>query len=329
MAPWEYLMGIRERSYVAMNAVFIDQFGGPEVLTLRAAPDPALGASDVRVRVRAASVNPVDAKIRRGEVRFISGSRFPMMLGGDFSGEVEAVGSAVRDLRPGQEVFGVCKGMGGAYADRVVTRAERVALKPRTLSHTEAACLPVAGSAALQGLEPYRQRAPGQRVLIHGCTGGLGVFALQIARRFGAHVTGTCRAEVMDIARDLGAHEVINYRSGDLDRAEPFDVILDLSGKLPFTQARSRLTPRGVFINPTPTPVVILGAVLGNPFRRQQHQILLGQVTATRLKWLAEQVESGGLRVRVDRSFPLEAVREASMYAEAGGIVGKVVLDVP
>lgn len=259
-----------------MKAVVFGRYGDADVLSLGERPSSNPRKGEVRVRVTASALNPIDWKVRSGEMAMMSGWRFPHALGSDFAGVVVEVGPSVRSFAVGEEVFGGLNAMkGGAYAEELTAPASAIAKKPSGMSFRDAATLPVAGVAALQGLRDLGRVGQGTRVLVHGCTGGVGIFALQIARRMGAHVTGTCSAANMDLARELGADDVVDYRSMNLDEKAPFDVIFELSGKAPFARARRWLTPRGIFVNPTPTPAVLLGSAIGNLFRGQKHRCLL------------------------------------------------------
>lgn len=313
-----------------MKAVSYDHFGGPEVLALAELPEPLPGPGEVRVAVRAASINPVDGKIRRGELTFLSGRRFPKRVGGDFAGVISAVGEGVEDLRPGDEVFGTVTGIGGgAYADAVVTSASNVVKMPAGLSFEDAASIPVVAIAALAGLRDVGRVRAGTRLLINGASGGIGVFAVQIAKLLGAHVTATASGEGLALARQLGADRVVDYRKADVAAGqERYDVIFDLSGRLPFGRAKAVLERGGIFVNPTPTPAVIVGSVVANLFRSRKHRILMGKTRQEDLLWLAERVAAGQLRPVVARTFTLEQVQQAVRFAEGGGIRGKVVLTV-
>lgn len=315
---------------MTMKAVSYERFGGPEVLELREFPVPTPGRGQVRVRVRAASINPVDGKFRRGELKFLSGTKFPKRVGGDLSGVVDAVGPEVHGLHVGDEVLGMVDGMaGGAYAEAVVTRAELLVAKPPGLSFEEAASVPVVALAAYLGLVKAGRVGDGTRVLVNGAAGGVGAFAVQIAKLLGAHVTATASGQGLALVQTLGADHVLDYREVDVTRRpERYDVIFELSGRLPFARARALLAPGGRFVDPTPTPASILGSLLANPFRSRKHVILMGKPSHEVLQWIAIRLGDGRLRAVVTRSFPLTQVREAVRFAEQGGVPGKVVLRV-
>jgi NADPH:quinone reductase-like Zn-dependent oxidoreductase len=310
-----------------MAAVVFDRFGGPEVYRMGDEPIPAPGKGEVRVAVRAASINPIDWKIRKGEMKLMSGSRFPMHVGGDFAGVIEAVGPGVTAWKIGDEVMGLGAGMkGGAFAEAMIARVQDLVRKPAKVSFEEGACLLVA-LAALQALRDVAQARAGMRVLINGCTGGVGLPAIQLAKAMGLHVTGTCSTQSVALARELGADEVIDYRKEDVvARGGRYDVILDLATSLGFAKARALLAPRGVYVDPAPTPARIVGSAIANLFRSQKLKVLLSAPKPADLERLQADLASGKLRTIVDRSFRLAEVVDAFRYAEKGGMVGKVVL---
>ncbi len=311
-----------------MKAVCYERFGGPEVLELRELPVPTPGPGQVRVRVQAASINPVDGKFRRGELKFLSGTKFPKRVGGDFAGTVEAVGADVHEPKVGDAVLGMVEGMaGGAYAEAVLARPALLVAKPAQLSFEEAASVPVVALAAYLGLVNAGRVGPGTRVLINGAAGGVGVWAVQIAKLLGAQVTATASGAGLALVGELGADRVLDYRKVDVTREpERYDVIFELSGRLPFGRARALLAPKGRFVDPTPTPASILGSLIANPFRSRKHVILMGKPSQEVLQWVATRLGDGRLRPVLTRTFPLTEVREAVRFAEQGGVTGKVVL---
>jgi NADPH:quinone reductase-like Zn-dependent oxidoreductase len=311
-----------------MRAVRIEQFGGIDTIHLTTQPSPEPNTEEVQVRVRAASLNPIDSKVRSGAMRLMSGSHFPMPLGSDFSGVIEAVGPGVSDLKVGDEVFGAMSKMsGGAFAEVIVTSKNSVTNKPASISFEEAAAVPIAGIAALVGLRDIAHTAPGMQVLINGCTGGVGLFALQIARMLGAHVVGACSEAGFKLANQLGAHEVFDYRSDALTKqSHRFDIIFEMSGHLSYADAKSLMTPHGIFVDPAPTPSVIVGAAMLNPFRGQKRKPLLSKSNAVDLTWLANELEAKRLSSIVAKAFPLEEIQAATKLSECGGVLGKIVL---
>src|SRR3954454_12239272 len=235
-----------------MKAIVRETYGPPDVLHLAAVPVPTVGDGDVLVRVRAASANAADWHLLRGTplpFRLVAGLRIPKfkIIGTDVAGHVEAVGRNVTQFRPGDEVFGELSRCGfGAYAEFAAAPEKALALKPANLSFEEAATLPTAGCTALQGLRKARiQRA--QRVLVIGASGGVGTFAVQIAKAFGAEVTAVCSTRNVEMVRSIGADHVIDYTKEDFTtNGEHYDVIFDLVANHSFSEHRRALTPRGI-----------------------------------------------------------------------------------
>jgi NADPH:quinone reductase-like Zn-dependent oxidoreductase len=317
------------RSAGEMWAVRFEAFGGPEVLRLARAPRPAPGRGEVCVRVRAASLNPIDWKIRRGQMRLMSGTKFPMSAGGDFAGVVDAVGPGASPWRVGDEVFGLAASMrGGALAEVIVVPSSNLARRPPSVPPEQAAGA-VAWLAALQALRDVARVAPGRHVLINGCAGGMGLAAIQLAKAMGARVTGTCSARGAALARELGADEALDYRAVDvIERGGSYDVVLDLATNLGFGRARRVLSPRGTYVDPAPTPARLIGHAVANVFRRQKYRALLSSPRAADLAHVAAEMGAGRLRTHVDAVFDLHDVEAAYRRAEAGAVLGKVVVQI-
>jgi NADPH:quinone reductase-like Zn-dependent oxidoreductase len=313
-----------------MNGFFATAYGGPEVMRLGELPDPVPRAGEVLVAVRAASVNPVDWKVRRGEMKVLSG-RPPKILGTDSSGTVAALGDGVSGLEVGSAVFGTTRMMlraQGSHAERVAVPARRVAPMPAGLSFEEAAALPVAALTALNGLRRCGE-LNGKAVVVVGATGGVGHFAVQIARARGARVTAVCSGPNAERARALGAEEVVDYREEDFTRGgRRWDVVFDAHGGIGFRAAARILSGRGRYATTLAGPRAVL---------RHLWQRLAGgrRLALANLRdrpedyaELAQLVASGAVKPVVARVFPLEQAAEAFAAQEAGGTVGKVVLRV-
>jgi NADPH:quinone reductase-like Zn-dependent oxidoreductase len=310
-----------------MKAVRIHHYGGPEVLRYEEAPRPEAAAGEALVRVHAAGVNPVDWKIREGLLRGAIPHAFPLILGWDLSGTVEGVGAGVEGFGPGDEVYGHPDfTRNGAYAEYIVVRAGELALKPRSLDHRHAAAVPVAALTAWQALlEPAGiGLAKGQRVLIHGGAGGVGHFAVQLAKWRGAKVIATGSPWNKGFLRELGADEFVD-RTG-----EPFeevvrgvDAVLDTVGGE--TQARSWevLRPGGV-----------LASIVSPPSEKEARArgvraaMVFGQADAAQLDAITRLIDEGLLRVALDEVLPLAEARQAQELSEAGHVRGKLVLEV-
>ena len=297
----------------------------------------------VLVRVKAASINPYDwhfvegsPKIMRG---MIGGLRKPKdtRLGVDFAGTVEAVGKNVTNFKPGDEVFG---GKGGAFAEYVTPRADRaIALKPGNVSFEEAAAVNIAGLTALQGVRDKGKVQPGQKVLINGASGGVGTYAVQIAKIFGADVTGVCSTRNVDLVKSLGADHVIDYTKEDYTKSDQkYDVILDNVSNHTLSENRKLLPQNGKYvligggsanqqgwIGSLVTP---LKALAMKPFVSQQMGMMMAEMKQSDLQYFAEQMQNGKLKSVIDRTYKLDQIREAIAYVEEGHARGKVIVTV-
>ena len=319
-----------------MKAIVYRTYGSPDVLELTDIDTPAVADDAVLVRVRAASVNALDWHAMRGQpflVRMEDGLRRPKVgaLGVDAAGHVEAVGSNVTHVQPGDEVFGART---GALAEYVSGR--NFVAKPAGLSFEQAAAIPVAATTALQGLRDKGGLQPGQRVLINGASGGVGTFAVQIAKALGGHVTGVCSSGNVEMVRSIGADEVIDYTREDFTRAgEKYDIILDIAGSRSLRSCRRVLTAKGTLVvvgGPggrwvSPADRWVKAKVISR-FGSQRMLPFLAQITREELLVLKELAEAGKLRPVIDRTYPLSEIPEAVRYVEAGHAKGKVVITI-
>jgi NADPH:quinone reductase-like Zn-dependent oxidoreductase len=320
-----------------MKAVILRKFGPSDVLELADVPRPEPGPGDVLVEVHAASVNPRDWLIRSGRYPFRALlPRFPFILGSDVSGVVAAVGGRVRDFHEGQEVYAMVpssRGFGG-YAELVAVPAAAVAPKPSNMSHAEAAGVPLAGLTARQGLLEDAGLQPGQRVLILGASGGVGSYAVQIAKSHGVDVTGVCSTKNLDFVRDLGADRVIDYtREPFLDTGEIYDAVFDVIGKESLRRCASVLTQSGVYVTTIPRPRMFRDSLLSRlrslvlgPGRRSR--VVLVRSRGAELTELTRLAEDGKLRTHVDRLFPLAEAAAAHDASRTFRTRGKLVLAV-
>ncbi len=323
-----------------MKAVVYRCYGSPEVLRYEDIAKPALEDDRVLVRVRAASVNPLDWHYMRGApyvMRLSSGLGAPgeNRLGVDFAGTVEAVGSKVTRFRPGDAVFG---GATGAFGEYVSVRESRgIALKPDGVDFDQVAAVPIAAVTALQALRDKGQLRAGQKVLINGASGGVGTFAVQIAKAYGAQVTGVCSTRNVQMVRELGADRVIDYTREDFTAgSERYDLIVDNVSNHSLSRLRGVLTPTGT--------LAIVGSIskgnwvgpLGSffksmitaPFVDQNLERILADLNQNDLEVLAELMSAGKLRSVIDRRYTLSEVPQAIEYVEAGRARGKVLIDV-
>ena len=323
-----------------MKAITYQSYGSPDVLKCEEIEKPTAGDNQVLIKVRAASVNPLDWHYIRGTpyvMRMQSGLRGPKVarLGVDFAGTVEAVGRDVKRFQSGDEVFG---GRTGAFAEYVCVREDRgVALKPANLTFEQAASVPVAAITALQGLRDKGQIQPGQKVLINGAAGGVGTFAVQIARSFGAEVTGVCSTRNVDMVRSIGADRVIDYTQQDFTRTEQrYDVLLDNVGNRSLSECRRVLNPRGKYVligggGPDdgrwigPLTRVLKTLVLSR-FVTQDMVFFVAKLSREDLTLLGDLMQAGKVTPVIDRRYRLSGVPAAIRYLEEGHARGKVVI---
>jgi NADPH:quinone reductase-like Zn-dependent oxidoreductase len=312
-----------------LRGVAIDKFGGPEVLELRDLPEPRVGPDWVAIAIRAAGVNPVDYKIRRGglEDRFVH--RFPVGIGWDAAGVVEAVGPAVVDFAPGDEVFAYCRKTeiaDGTYAERISLPWTYVARKPERASFVEAGAIPLVGLTAWQCLTEGLALEPGQTVIVTAAAGGVGHLAVQLARALGAEVIGTASEANHEFVRSLGATEVIDYRGGGVAEAvrerypDGVDAVLDIVGSDGQADARAALRPGGRI-----TSIVDTAPAEGAE-GIQGHYIFV-RPDRDGLAELQRRFDAGELRVEVAETFPLERAADAHRRIEDGHVRGKLVLE--
>jgi NADPH:quinone reductase-like Zn-dependent oxidoreductase len=319
-----------------MKAIVSTEYGSPDVMTLREIDQPEVTDDGVLVRVRATSVNAHDWHSLWGQpyvMRMGEGLRRPKrtVLGIDAAGIVEAVGRNVTDLQPGDEVFGV---RSGAFAEYVSGR--NFVPKPVGLTFEQAAAVPVAGLTALQGLRDEGALRPGQHVLIYGAGGGVGTFAVQIAKALGADVTGVTSTSNVDMVRSIGADQVIDYTRDDFTRSgQRYDLILDIGAKRPLWKYRRVLAPGGTLVLVGGSagrwigPVArALGALVLSRFVSQTLRPFLSDVNKDDLLTLKKLIEAGKVTPVIDRTYPLSETAQAIRYLEAGHARGKVVITV-
>ena len=322
-----------------MKAIMQDKYGSPDVLELRDIDKPVVKDHDVLIRVRAASVNAADWHFMRGLPYIARLSLGPVkpktkVRGRDAAGHVEAVGKSVTRFRPGDEVYAEVDT--GSLAEFTSAPEDIVGLKPANLTFEQAAAVPLAANTALQGLRDKGQVQPGQKVLIYGASGGVGTFAVQIAKAFGADVTGVCRTKKMDMVHSIGADHVIDYTQEDFtQKGQRYDLFFDLVGNRSLSDCRRVLSPEGTLVLSGGEGGRWIGAVghlIGSlargVFMKQKVQPFLAKKSGEDLAVLKELIEAGKIRPVIDRAYPLSEVPGAIRYLEDGRAQGKVVITV-
>lgn len=322
-----------------MRAVTYTEYGSPDVLRLAEVAAPTPGDDDVLIRVHAAGVNAGDWHLLRGEplmVRLMAGLRRPKrpILGADVAGRIEAVGRNVAELRPGDEVFGDLSDSGfGAFAEYVAAPAHTVARKPAGMSFAQAAAVPSAALTALQGLRDEAQLRPGQRVLVNGASGGVGSFAVQIAKALGAEVTGVTSGRNLELVRALGADHVVDYTREDFTRSGMrYDVILDTAAFRPLAEHQRALAPGGAYVLVGGAFRQMLTVMVLGPWRSrrsgQRFRTFVKQPRPHNLAFVRELLEAGRLAPAIDRCYPLGEAAAALRYLGTRRARGKVVMTV-
>jgi NADPH:quinone reductase-like Zn-dependent oxidoreductase len=319
-----------------MKAITYTEYGPPEVLRLTEVERPTPKEHEVLIRIRAASVNPLDWRLLRGKPAFtrllMGGLRRPKATrpGVDVAGRVEAVDRSVTAFKPGDEVFGTCR---GAFAEYGCAAEDKLALKPANLSFEEAAAVPVAAVSALQALRDRGGIRPGQKVLIEGASGGVGTFAVQIAKSFGADVTAVCSTGNVDKARSLGADQVIDYTREDFTRSsQRYDLIIGANSHRPIFDYRRALSPSGTYVMIGGGWSQIFQGMLLGPLLSwvgsRKMTFFMARITREDLAFLGDLLAAGKIVPVIDRRYPLNEVAEAVRYSEAGHAKGKVVITV-
>jgi NADPH:quinone reductase-like Zn-dependent oxidoreductase len=311
-----------------MKKVIYKQYGDESVLELTEQAMPAFDKDQLLIRVKAVSINP-DWKIYRGEMKLMSGSKFPKAIGIDFSGIVEKVGDAATHFKAGDAVFGLLDVFkGGALADYVVAKESDIATKPDNISFEQAAALPVTGLSALQIIDQLAAIGSGQDVLINGATGGIGMFAVQIAKRRGARVTAVVSTKGTKLGTRWGADRLIDYSKEDIRLTDQrFDAVIDLSTRLTFKAAKKLMKSKATFVSTLPSPVALMYSFFNNLFSSRKIKILILKPNLSRLNTLSDLTRSG-LEIFIDKVYAVTNVREAYSESSKGKIMGKSVITV-
>ena len=322
-----------------MKAIVTEQYGSPDVLRLKEVAKPTPEDDEVLVKVHAASVNAGDWHLMRADpflIRLMYGLRKPSrpILGSDVAGRVEAVGQSVTQFQPGDEVFGDLSNSGfGAFAEYVSAAESALIHKPARLSFAQAAAVPLAAVTALQALRDKGQLQAGQTVLISGASGGVGSYAVQIAKALGAEVTGVCSTAKVEMVRSLGADHVIDYTREDFTQSgQQYDLILAVGGRRPLSAYRRALKPKGIYVMVGGETAQLFQVMLLGPWlsRRgsQKFGTMLAQPNQRDLALVSELLEAGKVVPVIDQCYPLPEVPDAIRYLESGYARGKIVIKV-
>lgn len=331
--------GIRGESMHLMKAVVYHEYGSPDVLQLEEVEKPVPRDDEVLIHVSAASVNAADWHLLRAEpflTRLYNGLLKPkrMILGSDVAGRVEAVGANVRQFQPGDEVFANLFESGwGGFAEYVCAPEQAFLLKPANITFEQAAAVPLAGVTALQGLRDKGEIKPGQKVLINGAGGGVGTFAVQIAKAFEAEVTAVCGTKNVDMVRSIGADHVIDYTQEDFTRnGQRYDLILAANGYHPISAYKRALSPKGVYVQTGGSNTQMVQAMFLAPWismaGKQKMRNLMAKSNTKDLGFLKALLEGNKVIPVIDRRYPLSEVAQAIRYLEEGHARGKVVIKV-
>lgn len=311
-----------------MRAAVFPHYGRTDVLEIASLPRPVPGRGELLIKVHTTSINPKDTFVRKGTFKHMTGKRFPMQTGYDFAGVV--VASPDPALPAGSQVFGMINGWHGrAMAEYLTCHPDEVALAPRSPAWADAAALPIAALTALQALRDHIKLKPGQTLLVNGASGGVGSYAVQIAKAMGAQVTAIASAERADYCRSLGADQVWDYANGKLPTqggfAGPYDGVFDVFGNLGFAQVRPLLNRHGHYVTTVPSVANVL-AVLKSLPRAQRSHIVNVRGKGADLAVLADMVERGVLNIGIDARYALEQISDAHRHVERKHTQGKVLV---
>src|SRR3989440_3473633 len=322
-----------------MKAMVNTHYGSPDVLQFKEVAKPTPQDNEVLVQVHAASVNAAELHLLRADPFLMRFMGFGLLkpkhtiLGAAMAGRVEAVGRNVTQFQPGDEIFGDLTRCGfGAFAEYVCAREDALALKPANVTFEEAAAVPLAAVTALQGLRAKGQIQPGQKVLIHGASGGVGTFAVQIAKSFGAEVTGVCSTRNVDMVRSIGADHVIDYTQEDFTKnGQRYDFIFAVNGYHSIFDYKRALSPKGVYVMiggsmAAMIQAMLLGPVISMTGRQKMGSMGVAKPNQKDLVFMKELLEAGKVKPVIDRRYPLGETAEAIRYLEAGHAKGKVVI---
>jgi len=313
-----------------MKAIVLEKYGGPEVLTISDQKKPNIGKDQVLVKVETAAINPLDCKLRQGQFKLLTAKKFPVVLGCDFAGTIIEKGKNVQHLKEGDAVFGSLSPMKGpgAYAQYLAINAQDLAKKPAAISYEQAASIPIAGLTALQALRSKGQIKKGMQVLVNGASGGVGHFAVQLAKHFGAEVTGVCSERNQEWVRDLGADRLIDYKKEDFvkDPNSKYDIIFDTIGVRSFGESKAVMKNNSTFVTTIVNTKRFVRRFLTSYSGRKLATIIT-KINVAEMEELAQLLAEDQLNIRLDKTYAFDQVVEAHRYSETGRVRGKIVLN--
>lgn len=313
-----------------MKAIITDGYGAADVLKYREIKQPMLKDDEILVQVQACSINPIDWKIRRGDLKLLTGRKPPNILGSDYAGIVLGVGNGITKYKTGDAVWGVVEKLNrGTYAEFITVKEEEIGLKPKNLSFEEASSIPLVGLTAYQALVYKGRLNKGDHILVNGCSGGVGLAALQIAKAFGCKVTGVCSTTNLELVRKMGADEVIDYTKQSVIKGEGlYDIFFDVVANRSFSQIKNTLKPGGIYISTFPSFLSIVLSPLSNIFSTKKVKTFDCKASTKDLAKLKEIVEGEKLVPLIEKVYSINQVREAHTRSETGRVVGKLVLKI-
>ena len=319
-----------------MKAVYYEKYGSTEVLELKEIEKPSVSSDEILIKVYAASVQPMDIRFRTGTpllARAIAGLTKPKIkiLGFDYSGVVEAVGENITSYSPGDEVFGLrnSDNKSGTHVEYFTVTENEIGRKPPNLTHIVAATAGMAGIMALQGLRDHGEIKPGKKVLLNGASGGIGTYAVPIAKHYGAEVTGVCSTGNLEMVKSLGADHVIDYTKEDFtENSDSYDVIFDIVRKNTFNNCKKALTEKGIYITTHMSPSLLIEMKLNSNPNSKRSITMWGDVNGKDLEIVSKLLESEVIVPVIDRVYSMEEIADAHRYVEKGHAKGKVILKI-
>lgn len=313
-----------------MKVIAIERYGKPDVLRLMDLPKPACPDDKALIRNHAAGLNPIDYRIRQGQLKFLTGRKFPRIIGSDFCGEIAEVGKHVTDFKNGDKVYGFVNAIKtGSYAEYVQADPSEIALTPGNLSLVETASLPIAALTSLQAFIYQAKIQPGQDILINGCTGGVGSFAIQIGKALGAKISGMCSASNMDLARQLGCDHVYDYRIHRVKEPDQkYDLIFDAAAVYSFPQVKAQLKPHGMFITTIPGFSIYFFQGITKLLPGRKAAFTMVKSKKEYLEVLNRLIESHQVKPVIESTYTMDTIIEAHQKLEEGHTRGKRVLKI-